>query len=207
MKKANLPLLSLDSKKSTIALPAKFVDTKINKAVIAQYVRAYLNNNRQGTASTKDRSQVVATTKKMYKQKGTGNARHGSAKAPIFVGGGVAGGPKPRDYSVSMNKKQKNLAMSSVFMSRVSDENIFVISQDVSKVSPKTSEFVKFLTDHQLVGKGMLVLDPKEDKNLELSAQNIAEIEVVHIQNVNPYQLLKGKNVMFSEIAFSQFSK
>ncbi len=207
MKKANLPLLSLDSKKSTIAIPARFVDIKINKAVIAQYVRAYLNNNRQGTASTKDRSQIVATTKKMYKQKGTGNARHGSAKAPIFVGGGVAGGPKPRDYSVAMNKKQKTLAMSSVFMSRVSDENIFVISQEVSKSKPKTSDFVKFLNAHKLIGKGMLVLDPSADKNLALSAQNIAEIEVVHIQNVNPYQLLKGKNVMFSEIAFSQFSK
>jgi large subunit ribosomal protein L4 len=93
------------------SLTSPLFNAEVNLSMLAQYIRVYMANARQGTASTKDRSQIIGTTKKVYKQKGTGNARHGSMKAPIYVGGGVAGGPKPRDYSLGLSKKQKIVAM------------------------------------------------------------------------------------------------
>src|SRR3989339_216040 len=101
-------VFSIDGKeKKTIELNKNIFDVKVSPSLLAQAVRVYLANQRAGTASSKTRSEVVGSTRKIYRQKGTGKARHGSLKAPIFVGGGVVGGPKPRDFSLKINKKQK----------------------------------------------------------------------------------------------------
>ena len=129
-KNIQIPVVGTDTAKETRSLPSNLFGQPMNAHLLTQYIQMYLVNIRQGTASTKDRSQITATTKKMYKQKGTGNARHGSAKAPIFVGGGVVGGPKPKDYYLKMNKKQKTLAFVSSLSQRVADQEVVVLAKD-----------------------------------------------------------------------------
>lgn len=208
MKKATIQVIGAEGSKTTVSVPSRLKDVTPNNSVLAQYVRVFLKNQRQGTASTKDRSQIIGTTKKMYKQKGTGNARHASAKAPIFVGGGVAGGPKPRDYSVKMNKKQKMMAMDSAIVSRIENESMWVIAEEAAKKVIKTKDFVNLLKSKEVKSgtKFTLVID-SEDNNLFLAARNVTGANIINTENINPYELLKGKAVIFSHKAFSKLSK
>jgi len=208
MKKATIQVIGAEGSKTTVSVPSRLKDVTPNNSVLAQYVRVFLKNQRQGTASTKDRSQIIGTTKKMYKQKGTGNARHASAKAPIFVGGGVAGGPKPRDYSVKMNKKQKIMAMDSAIVSRIENESMWVIAEEAAKKVIKTKDFVNLLKSKEVKSgtKFTLVID-SEDNNLFLAARNVTGANIINTENINPYELLKGKAVIFSHKAFSKLSK
>lgn len=208
MKKTTIQVIGAEGSKTTVAVPSKFKDVTPNSSVLAQYVRVFLKNQRQGTASTKDRSQIVGTTKKMYKQKGTGNARHASAKAPIFVGGGVAGGPKPRDYFVKMNKKQKVQAMESALVTRMENESLWVMAEDASSKIKKTKDFVTLLKSKEVkTGTKFTLVVDSEDNNLFLAARNITGANVVNAENVNPYEILKGKMIIFSQRAFSKLSK
>jgi len=208
MKKTTIQVIGAEGSKTTVAVPSRLKDVTPNNSVLAQYVKVFLQNQRQGTASTKDRSQIIGTTKKMYKQKGTGNARHASAKAPIFVGGGVAGGPKPRDYSVKMNKKQKIMAMDSAIVSRIENESLWVIAEEAAKKVIKTKDFLSLLKSKEVKSgtKFTLVID-SEDNNLFLAARNLVGANIINTENINPYEILKGKTVIFSQKAFSKLSK
>ncbi|MFO0703284.1 MAG: 50S ribosomal protein L4 [Patescibacteria group bacterium] len=209
MKNTKINVIGSEDKSKTIAIPTHLKDVKVNPALVAQYVRVYLKNQRQGTASTKDRSEIVGTTKKMYKQKGTGNARHASAKAPIFVGGGVAGGPKPKDYFVKMNQKQKNAALASVLVSRIEEGSMMILAEGAIKESAKTKDFVEILkkSEIKLGSKITIVVDAKEDQSIVKSSRNIKGVEIINSDNINPYVLLKGKTLLMSKNAFSKISK
>lgn len=207
MKKTSIKTISAGTDKLTIQVPLELRSVTPNAKLLSQYVRVLLKNKRSGNASTKDRSQIVGTTKKMYKQKGTGNARHASAKAPIFVGGGVAGGPKPRDYSVKMNKKQKNQALDMAIASRIDSDSLLVISKSlVSEAKPKTKFFIDIL-EAQGIKKGTkftLVYEANADKSIYLAARNISGSNTVSLSNVNAYEVLKGKVIIFTQEAFSR---
>ena len=183
-----------------ITLNKEIFGVEDNKKLLAHYIRVYLANQRQGTASTKTRGQIRASTKKIYKQKGTGRARHGSKKAPIFVGGGITFGPSPRDFSLKINKKQKRKALFTALTLKLKEKAIHGLSNDFLKIKPKTKEFGTFLKKHSFEKQSLLIVLPKlETNNLILSGRNIPMIKFCHAKSINPYIVLKFKNIFFLE--------
>ena len=179
---------------------------KDNPALIAQYVRVYLNNQRQGTSSTKTRSEVSGTTKKMYKQKGTGRARHGAAKANLFRGGGVTFGPKPKEYSLNLNKKQKKQALFISLTQKARAKSIRVLdSSDMGK-EPKTSIIAQFLTATKLSGKKVLfILSKLEKTSFVLSVRNIKSSDLIQSSTINPYEILNHDEIIFVDDSLQSF--
>lgn len=188
-----------------ISLSKDLFDTKVNKQVLAQYMRVYLANQRQGTASTKHRSEVVGSTKKIYRQKGTGNARHGARKAPIFVGGGVQAGPKPRDYSLNMNKKQKRQALFASLSVKAQEGAIAALANEAVDMNIKTKDFATFISKSGHENVKTLVILPEVKKNgLVMSARNIENITIAQATTINPYMLLNSKKIIFVEDALTK---
>lgn len=202
-----IPIIGAEDPKETYTLPSRLVSQPMNAHLLTQYVQMYLVNQREGHAATKDRSQITATTKKMYKQKGTGNARHGSAKAPIFVGGGVVGGPKPKDYYLKMNKKQKTLAFLSALTQRVTDKELAVLAKDTGSKERKTKEIASLFHTFSSEGSITLVLHTRDDENLNRIARNIKNVHIVNVQSLNPYEILEGKKILFSDSALAELIK
>ncbi|MGH7246030.1 MAG: 50S ribosomal protein L4, partial [Candidatus Levyibacteriota bacterium] len=130
---------------SSMTLPKELFDMPINKTLMAQAVRVFLGNQRQGTVSTKTRGEVAGSTRKIYRQKGTGRARHGGIRAPIFVKGGIAHGPKPKDYTFSLPVKMRRKALFSALSAKVKEGGIRVVS-GLSKIEPKTKPVAELLT-------------------------------------------------------------
>lgn len=194
-----IPVYDLNGKEKTkFTLPKEVFAVKTNPKLLAQYVRVYLANQRQGNAWTKTRGEVIGSTRKIYKQKGTGRARHGDKKAPIFVGGGIVGGPKPRNYSLKLNKKQTKSALLNALSLKFKEAGIFGLNDDFSKVEPKTKIFVNFL---KVMGadkeKILLVLAKMEKNNLVLSSRNIPNLTLTEAASLNPYEILRNKKVFF----------
>jgi len=193
--------------KEITLLPTIF-DVKAAPSLIAQYVRVYLANQRQGNQEAKTRGEVSGTTKKMYKQKGTGRARHGAAKAPIFVGGGLAHAPKPRDYSLSMNKKQKRIVLLASLTIKLQQKSIIGLSDKFLKIEPKTKNFAQFLKTLKLKdNKNLLIVAKMEKNNLTLAAKNITGVEIVDALSINPYSLLNHKKILLMEGAIGLIEK
>jgi len=141
----------------SINLPEAIFGVKVNKTLMTQAVRVYLANQRRGTLSTKSRGEVKISTRKIYRQKGTGRARHGAASAPIFVGGGIAFGPKPRDFSLKLNQNMKRVALFSALTAKLKDGEIKVIT-GLEKLEPKTAKMADVLENLALNGKKSQVL-------------------------------------------------
>lgn len=182
----------------TVALNKEIFGKKNNPALIAQYVRVYLQNQRQGTVATKTRSEVVGSTRKIYRQKGTGGARHASRKAPIFVGGGVTFGPQPRTFSLSMNKKQKKQALFIALSAKADENAVKVLDENVADMKPKTKTVSEFLKAVKLTGRKVMFVLPQVTKNsLVLSARNIPNIEIVQANTINPYAVLNTRQLIF----------
>lgn len=194
----------------TLDLPKEVFGATVNKSLMAQAVRVYLANQRAGTASTKTRGQVQGSTRKIYKQKGTGRARHGSIRAPIFVHGGVVFGPKPRDYSLSLPKKMKKKALCSALTSKLQDHAIVVVS-GLEKLPPKTKEMVSVLKKLQLDGKRknvLLVLSPdKETENVKKAARNIEGLEMIQARQLNTYVVLHSNALIFTEASIRKVTE
>lgn len=166
--------------------------------LLAQYERVYLANQRQGTASTKTRGQVTGSTRKIYRQKGTGRARHGDIKAPIFVGGGIVGGPKPRDFSLRISKKQKRKALFFSLSLKKKQNDILVLSDDFLQIQPKTKNFVAFLKSVNLLRQSLLlVLSKIEKNNLVMSVRNIANISICEAASLNAHAVLSHDKILF----------
>lgn len=163
-------------------------------------VKAILANKRQGTHKTKERSEVNRTKKKLYRQKGTGNARHGSMNAPIFIGGGTVFGPRPRDYSMSINKKVKILAKISALSYKVKESSLTII-ENVTFEQAKTKHFLDLLKNFSLLNKKTLFILPALDKNVYLSARNIPKTNVIAASDINTYDILNAENIFISEKA------
>ena len=198
----------IDGKKEDLPLDKKIFNIKINPKNLALYVRVYLANQRQGTASTKTRSEVSGSTRKIYRQKGTGRARHGDIKAPIFVGGGVVFGPKPRDYSLKLNKKQKKKALLEALVYQFKQGNLLIFDNEFLQIKPKTKNLSSFLEKNDLAKEKKLIVLPKMEKNnLILAGRNIPNLNFTSLENLNAYNLLVSQKVIFLEDAFNNLIK
>jgi len=158
-------------------------------------VKQYLADQRQGTHKTKDRSEVAFSTKKMGRQKGGGGARHGSIKSNIYVGGGNAFGPKPRDYSFKLNKKLKQLARYSALSYKVKD-NALKMVEPFAMEEPSTKGFIKILDALKVNGRKTLVILPENSKNVYLSSRNLQEAKVITVDEINTFALLHANQIV-----------
>lgn len=196
-----MKVYDIDGKeKKEIELPKSIFKADVNPKLLAQYVKVYLANQRQGTAATKTRGEVIGSTRKIYRQKGTGRARHGSIKAPIFVGGGVAHGVKPRDYSLKINKKQKRKALFGALTMKFKNKQIFGLIDDSMNIKIRTKTFADFLRKTNMINLRNLLIFPKlQRNNLLLASRNIKNVDLVDVRTLNPFQVLKSKNIIFIE--------
>jgi large subunit ribosomal protein L4 len=200
-KAVNLNVSVLDTKgKITghVTLPVEIFGAKINNSLMSQAVRVYLANQRQGTSKTKDRGEVDRTTKKIYQQKGTGRARHGSRRAPIYVGGGRVFGPRPRDLSLSISQKMKTLALFSALSSKLKDSEIKII-KGLETILPKTKLMAEVLENLGINNdkKVLLVMSkPKESENVYRAGRNIEGLEILNANSLNTYKVLDNKLVL-----------
>ena len=192
------PLLNIDGTKSTsIEVSDKIVKLKINHKLIKFVIDWQLNHAKPRTAKTKQRNEIKGSTVKIVAQKGSGGARHASRKAPLFVGGGVAHGPKGKVYKVKkINKKVRKLALAQTLSKKNSDKNLHILA-DVKKEIKKTKEFNKFLVKNNL-SNALIISDEDSLKNINKSARNIKNIILIKHQGTNIYDLFKYKNVIMT---------
>ena len=169
-------------------------------------VKSIQANQRQGTHKSKQRNEVSGTTKKLKRQKGTGGARAGSMKSPVFVGGGRVFGPQPRDYSFKLNKKVKRLARVSALSYKAQDNNITIL-ENVNFSSPKTKEVVSLLKNLELTDKKVLLVTEQTNKNLFLSSRNLQRSKVVSASDINTYDILNAQNLVLTEGALPVIEK
>lgn len=165
-------------------------------------VKQYLANQRQGTHKAKARSEIAGSTRKLGRQKGGGGARPGDIKSPVRVGGGRVFGPVPRDYSFKLNKKVKQLARKSALSYKAKDNAITVV-ENFSFEAPKTKEFIALAKSLQVADKKALFILSEANKNVYLSARNIASAKVVTVSELSTYELLNAKTLVFTEDAVS----
>ncbi len=181
------------------ALSAAFTDIPVNGPVIHQCVVAYLANQRQGTASTKTRSEVKGSGKKLYRQKGTGRARVGHAKSPIRVHGGVAFGPKPRSYRQNTPKRVRRLGLHSALADRFQNQQCILV-EDFTLERPRTKTIVNMLGAVNATGKVLFVLD-KHDQNTLLSVRNIRQVNSCVWTDLNVYEVMWHDTLILTETA------
>ncbi|MDR1327087.1 MAG: 50S ribosomal protein L4 [Heliobacteriaceae bacterium] len=190
-----------------ITLDEKVFGVEPNLHVMHLALRRQLNNARQGSACTKTRAEVAGGGRKPWKQKGTGRARAGSLRSPLFAGGGVTFGPKPRDYSFSMPQKARQLALKSALSARQAQ---FVIVKDFSTIKePKTKLMVSALKSLNASGKVLIIADLKaaENNNLELAARNIPSVRLLLPSNLNVKDLLEADSVVITESAINEITE
>jgi large subunit ribosomal protein L4 len=169
-------------------------------------VKQHLANKRQGTHKSKERWEVAYSTRKIKRQKGTGGARAGSIKSPVFVGGGRAFGPQPRDYSFKLNKKVKQLARISALAYKAKDNNIMVV-EDFSFEAPKTKEFVQINKNLKIDEKKSLYILTEPNKTIYLSSRNLAGKKVISISDINTYDIMNASVLVFMESSIEALQK
>ncbi|SMO97422.1 50S ribosomal protein L4 [Gracilimonas mengyeensis] len=197
-----LDIYKIDGSKSskTAELSDAIFAIEPNEVVLYEDVRRHMANRRQGTAKTKERGEVTGSTRKLYRQKGTGNARRGDIKSPLLRKGGTVFGPKPRDYSFKLNKKTKRLARKSAWSLKASDDALFVV-EDFDFDAPKTSKVVDLLEALNVSGKKALILTAETVLNVYKSARNIPGVEVLESNKPTTYQIMNADVVIFQESA------
>ena len=191
-------LLNIDGGKSeTLDVSDKIMKLKFNHKLVKYVIDWQLNHQKPRTAKTKQRNEIRGSTKKIYAQKGTGQARHASKKAPLFVGGGQAHGPKGAVYKVKkINKKVRKLALAQTLAKKNVDKNFHILS-DIKKEIKKTKEFNKFLINNNL-SNVLIVSDKDSEKNFSRSARNIKNIKIINDEGANIYDMLKFTNVIIT---------
>ena len=201
-------ILSANGEKlGEITLAKEVFGVEPNLHVMHLALRRQLNNARQGSACAKTRAEVSGGGKKPWKQKGTGRARAGSLRSPLFVGGGVIFGPKPRDYSFSMPQKARKLALKSALSSR--NDQLVIVKDFSSLTEPKTKLMASALKSLKLSGKVLIVADLKaaENQNLELAARNIPSVKLLLPSNLNVKDLLEADSVVITEAAVKDITE
>ncbi len=161
-------------------------------------VKQYLANQRQGTHKSKERGEVAGSTRKIKRQKGTGTARAGSIKSPVFRGGGTVFGPRPHSYGFKLNKKVKQLARKSALTYKANEKSILVL-EDFNLEAPKTKELVAIKANLQIADKKSLFVLPVENNNIYLSSRNLKDVSVVIASELNTYQILNAKTLVIVE--------
>lgn len=203
--KLSVPVYSLTGRASgTLSLPKEIFGRKVNQKLLAQAVRVYATNQKSLLASTKTRGEVEGSTAKIYRQKGTGRARHGSVRAPIFVGGGIVFGPKPRNVKLDLPKKMKKAALISALSFKMLDKNIRGLT-GMEKASGKTREMVKLLEkvaggDKKEIQSALIVTAQKAD-NVIRAARNIPTVTTLSANAVNAYEVLKHDILLITKEA------
>ena len=183
-------------KVSTVDLKDEIFGIEPNEAVVHSVLVNFLANQRQGTQSTKTRSEVSGGGRKPWRQKGTGRARQGSIRAPQWIKGGIALGPKPRSYKYTVNKKEKRLAIKSCLSSKVLEKELVVVDSLPLK-EIKTKEMVKALNNLKVEGKTLILL-PEKNETVQKSARNIEGVKTTLVNTINVYDLLKYKNLVIT---------
>lgn len=188
--------------KGQIDLPAALFDQKGKKGLVWESVKCYLANQRQGNASTKTRAEVSGTGKKPHRQKHTGHSRHGSRRSPIFVGGGIAWGARPRDYSYELPKKLRRQALALALSARKGEDAVTVV-EDFELPEAKTREMAKVLKGLNLGGK-VLLLTGGDSESLKRASRNLPGLTVRTAQRVNTYDVVSHERVLLTESALKQ---
>ena len=191
----SIDVYNVEGKKvSSVDLKEEIFGIEPNEAVVHSVLVNFLANQRQGTQSTKTRAEVRGGGRKPWRQKGTGRARQGSIRAPQWVKGGIALGPKPRSYKYTVNKKERRLAIRSVLSSKVLENNLVVVDS-LAFNEIKTKNMVNALTNLKVEGKTLIVL-PENNKNVLMSARNIEGVKTITLNNINVFDLLKYNNLV-----------
>lgn len=188
-----------------ISLKDNIFNTKINKYLVHQVVKRYLAGKRRGTASTKNRSEVRGGGAKPWRQKGTGRARAGTIRSPIWVGGGIVFGPTPRDYSFSLPKKMKTAALKSVLSNKAKNNEIVILDK-LSLKENKTKKMVEILENLKAFKKPLVIIG-KEDKKIEQAIRNIKDAMVLPVSKINSYDLLNQGKIIFTKEALKQIEE
>ena len=201
------PLLNIDGTKSTsIEISDKLVKLKVNHKLIKFVIDWQLNHLKPRSAKTKQRNQIKGSTKKIIAQKGSGGARHASKKAPIFVGGGVAHGPKGSFYKIKkINKKVRKLALAQTISKKHIDKNLHILA-DVKKELKKTKEFNDFLIKNKL-SNILVISDPASLKNINKSARNIKNLKLLSDEGANIYDFFKYRNVLMTSTSIKKIQE
>ena len=193
----SIDVYNVEGKKvKSIELKEEIFGIEPNEAVVHSVLVNFLANQRQGTQNTKTRAEVRGGGRKPWRQKGTGRARQGSIRAPQWIKGGIALGPKPRSYKYTVNKKEKRLAIRSILSSKVL-ENELVVLDTLNLKEIKTKEMVKVLANLKVEGKSLIVL-PEKNENVQKSARNIEGVKTSLVNTINVYDLLKYKNLVIT---------
>ena len=192
-----LDVYNIDGKKvSDVELNENVFGIAPNEAVVHSVVVNYMANQRQGTQSTKTRAEVSGGGRKPWKQKGTGRARQGSIRAPHWIKGGIALGPKPRSYSYRVNRKEKALAVKSVLSSKVAGEEIVILDKlELKEI--KTKNMAKVLSNLKIEGKTLILL-PEQNKNVQYSSRNIEGVKTRVVNSMNAYELLNAGKIVLT---------
>jgi large subunit ribosomal protein L4 len=169
-------------------------------------VKQYLANQRQGTAKTKERAEVARSTRKIKKQKGTGGARAGSIKSPLFIGGGTVFGPRPRDYGFKLNKSLKKLARKSALSAKAAEGNLLVVD-GLNLSEPKTKDFVQILKNFDVLDKKTLWVVGESNKSVYLSSRNLKGSDVVTASDLNTYQLVNADKIVLTEASIKKIEE
>lgn len=205
----SIPVYSLAGRSAgTIALPKEIFGSKVNKNLLAQAIRVYTTNQKSLLAKTKTRGEVEGSTVKIYRQKGTGRARHGSIRAPIFVGGGIVFGPQPRKVRLELPQRMKKAALISALSSKMVDKSIVGLS-GVEKATGKTKEIFKLLTKitgHNEVKSTLIVTGGKVD-NVVRAARNIPGVDTLSANLLNAYEVLRHKMLLITKDAVETLTK
>ncbi len=190
----------------TVTLDEQIFGIEPNDHAIYLDVKQILANKRQGTHSSKERGDITGSTKKLKKQKGTGTARCGGVKSPVFRGGGRVFGPRPRNYDFKLNKKVKALARKSALTYKALEEAILVV-EDFSFETPKTREMVQISNNLKINDKKSLFVLPEENKNIYLSSRNLQAVSIITASELNTYQILNAKKVVVLESSVSKIEE
>ncbi len=202
----SIPVYSLTGKEAgTLVLPKEVFGTKVNKNLLAQAMRVYMTNQKDFTAKTKTRGGVEGSTVKIYRQKGTGRARHGAIRAPIFVGGGIVFGPQPRNVRLNMPSRMKKVALFSALSSKMADKNIAGLS-GIEKASGKTKEFVELLRKVNSKQTSTLIITAERMDNVARAVRNIEGITILTANLLNAYEIVKHEMILITKEAVEAFS-
>ncbi len=189
--------------KRTVSLNDSIFNAESNDHAIYLDVKQYLAHQRQGTSKSKQRNEIHGSTRKLHKQKGTGGARKGSIKNPLFRGGGRIFGPQPRDYTFKVNKKTKIVARISALTQKAKNNSITIL-EDFNFESPKTKNYSEMLSNLELKGKKTLLVIHDNDKNIVLSARNLKSAKVSSVNSLNTYDIMNANNLLISESSIKE---
>jgi large subunit ribosomal protein L4 len=188
---------------SAIELDEKLFGAEIHEQALYETVKSYLAHQRQGTAKTKERGEVAFSTAKLFRQKGTGRARAGSAKSPVREGGGTVFGPKPRDFRTNLNRKTRQLALRSALSDRARLGEVYVV-ENPSLDAPKTKAVVAMLTKMGLSGRTVLVVTSAKDNTFYRSVRNLEHVDVMPADQLNAYRVLRSECLVLTEEALAR---